>query len=195
MKLAPVVAFGASLLALSGEAAAGDMHMFLPVGGTLGYGFNPKSLSNGPLLGGEVSLAWMHGDKLLWTGIYSDVLHDFGAPGTRITLGPELGWAIFGVDGGMVLSTLDGAHAGFCGRFLISFAIVHAYMRVGHILDSPREGTYGELGFMLKVPIPLDGAFDAPHRRDYPRPEPKPQAPPPDLPVAAPEPTPEPQED
>lgn len=160
------------------EARAEGENLFFPVGATVGYSFNPKRLSNGAVLGGEASLAWVDIHSLMWFGGYADALHDFGSGSSRFTLGPELGWFIFGVDGGLVLSTLDDVHAGLCGRFLVTASIVSAYSRVGTVFSSPREGTYGELGLLVKLPIPLDTKLH-PRSRPPRTPEPPPPLPPP----------------
>ncbi len=156
--------------------------VFIPVGGSIGYGLNPKKLDDGVTLGGEVSAVVVDTYRLFWGGGYADVVHDFGSEATRLSIGPEIGWAVFGIDGGVVLSTLDGAHAGFCGRFLLSFVFAHAFIRLGHIIDAPREGTYGEVGVMFKLPIPLgDGNVSTTPRRPDPAPPTPPRQ---DLPIA-----------
>lgn len=164
--------------------------IWAPVGGTLGASFNPKKLDNGVVLGGEGSIAFVNHD-FLWAGGYVDAVHDFGANATRITIGPELGLLIFGVDGGLVLSTRDGVHAGMCGRLLMTVGALAAYARVGTVFSSPQEGTYGELGILVKIPIPIETGGGPPLQRKVapPPPPPEPPAPPPEeekpsLPVA-----------
>jgi hypothetical protein len=117
----------------STEALADKWEVFLPVGLTLGYGFNPKRL-------------------------------DFGADANRFSFGPEVGIGPFGIDGGAVISTLDGTHGGVTGRFLLTVGVLALYGRVGGIFDSPQEGTFGEIGLLIKAPIPIFGAriFDPP---------------------------------
>jgi len=174
------ITIAALLVAAEDHAEARDFTFFLPIGGGAGYAINPKALPSGGYISGEASFVGLHKEKVVWVGGYADVTRDLGSKTTRFTVGPEVGAWIFGLDGGWVVSNLDGLHHGVCGRFLLSFAFVHAYARVGHIFDSPQEGTYGEVGGMIKLPIPILLGGDAP-----PRP-PAREPPPPPLPVAAP---------
>lgn len=190
---AALVALGLSVFTERVARADRNWDLFLPVGGVTGYSFHPERVGNGAVLGGEASLVFLHNDNLTWLGGYVDAVHDFGPSATRISIGPELGKAIFGIDGGFVLSTYGGPHAGVCGRFLISLAVLHLYTRVGTIFDSPKEGTYGELGVMLKIPIPIDKDWPWNAPRPPPRPPPPPPSVPlqqegPSLPIAAPPP-------
>ena len=138
------------------------------------YGINLKRLEHGLISGGEASFMALTNRRMFRFRAYTDVIHDFGSDATRFTFGPELGLGPLGIDGGAVLSTLDGTHGGLTGRVLFTFGFIAAYARVGGIFDAPRESTYGELGMLLKLPIPVTGAgFDPPR----PPPEPAPLQP------------------
>src|SRR5262245_26778402 len=56
----------------------------LTAGGTVGTG------DRGVLIGGEASVVRMI--ERHFFGIYADGYYDFGADGTYVTIGPELGW-------------------------------------------------------------------------------------------------------
>lgn len=162
--------------------------IYAPIGVNMGAAFNPKRLDNGFILGGEASVAATNKDYL-WFGGYVDALHDFGADSTRISIGPELGLFIVGVDGGLVLSTLDGLHAGIVGRILLTLPVVSGYARLGTIFDSPQEGVYGEVGVLIKIPVPIPTGEDSSlERTGGPAPSPPPEPPP--MPKATPDPPP-----
>ncbi len=128
--------------------------LWLPMGVNLGYSVNPDPLSNGFLLGTELSLVYI-GKDFMWAGVYGDVLRDSGSKSTRMSVGAEAGAAIFGLDVGYVRQLSDPATDGFRARFLLSLAAVHLYGGVGHLFAEPEGQTYGEAGVLLKFPLML----------------------------------------
>lgn len=158
--------------------------VWLPIGMNFGYSINPDPAPNGFLVGPELSLVYLD-ESAYWLGAYTDVLRDFGSDITRLSAGLEGGVAVFGLDLGYVSAFSDGARAdGLRGRLLFSLAVVHLYGGVGHLFGEPESRTYGEVGLLLKAPIPL--WEDTTPRRPRYLPEPGPE--PPEYPAPAPAP-------
>lgn len=114
-----------------------------------GVSFGPK----GVYLGGELSVVRQF-QEFAWLGAYVDGVYDFGRDQKRFSIGPEVGWSAFGLDGGYLLA-LDGAgaHSGVTVRPLISIGFVTAYGRVSHLFE-PKH-TWLEAGLLLKYPFEL----------------------------------------
>jgi hypothetical protein len=157
---------GATITASSGAAVAEPNYapiptegLFVPVGINLGGALHPSiEGGSGFLFGGEVSLAYYRWGRYgpFWGGGYVDVLRDFGAGATRFSTGPEFGWGPIGIDLGYLGQVRSGVYShGFTGRFLLTIVFVTAYARWGHLFDDPRERNFGELGALLKFPIPI----------------------------------------
>lgn len=106
----------------------------------------------GALVGGELSAAYMGlGLPELWAGLYLDGLYDARTQGGRFSLGPELGWAWFGLDAGVVLD--DGA-VGWRARLLGTTGLACLY--VGALQSGDADGAVVfEVGLMAKIPFPL----------------------------------------
>lgn len=121
------------------------------VGPSAGASFQHPE-GGGFTLGGEVS-AVAATDSYLWYGAYVDGLYDFGASETRLSIGPEFGYLIFGVDGGYLLAaSAEGQRHGVSVRPLLTFGLVAAYSRLG-VLFGDRGDTFGEAGVLLKLPL------------------------------------------
>lgn len=155
------------LLVLPGRAGA-DMgpHIssgwYLPVGLNLGAGLHPD-LHHGFQIGGEVSFAYLDARKFIWGGGYVDVLRDLGAKSTRFSIGPEFGWSFIGIDAGYMGDIRDGDyHHGMTIRLLLTISIVSIYGRWGHVFGLDEESDFGEVGVLLKAPIPLKVKSDGP---------------------------------
>ena len=168
---------------------------FLPVGVNAAAAFGNSSRSAGFVGGLEASFVHINRD-LDWMGVYGDASYDTGIQRTRLTLGPEIGTAFLGVDGGFaMLLGGDKPYAGFVLRPMLTFSLVTIYGRFVDFPGEPTNTAWGELGVLIKIPIPI---VETPARtwetRDTP---PPPDAPVPNGPTPTPEtdpqPTPQPQ--
>lgn len=154
------LAFAAVALSVgvAGEAA-GDAGppinpgWYAPVGVVLGGAFRPID-ANGFLAGMEVSGARLS-RNLFWGGLYTDVLYDTGKKGARFSLGPELGFAMLGLDGGFMGEFSDHKFKkGVVLRGLLTFSIMAFYGRWGHFINES-DSNWGEFGVLFKLPLPI----------------------------------------
>jgi hypothetical protein len=107
------------------------------------------------LLGGEVSVA-KGTEGFSWFGGYADAVWLSARDRVRLGVGPELGFLMFGVDGGPLIEIDErGARGGIAVRPLLSFVFVHVYARFGRTFGD-RGSTFREVGMLLKYPIDLD---------------------------------------
>jgi hypothetical protein len=147
----------------------------LPVGATLGAALHPGNddAVTGFVLGGEVSLTSLEwpcegfsAEFQPWIGGYVDGLYDFGNGLGRVSTGPELGYGIFGLDGGPLLQ-LEGDDVRMGGqvRFVLTTGFVAFYVRQGFVPDAGID-RFTELGALLKLPIPI---FDSRYGVPYPQ--------------------------
>lgn len=111
----------------------------------------------GDLCGGvELSLARLEEDEgLFWYGVYGDAIYHSGAEALRMTIGPEVGLFLLGVDGGLLVEKQHTeTRFGFAVRALFSAAVLTPYLRYGHVLTG--EGhRYFESGVLFKLPMPM----------------------------------------
>ncbi len=126
--------------------------LYLPAGLSLGAALRPD-LPNGFTLGAEVSAVWLETDRFVWLGLYADAVYDFGLEAARFSVGPELGWSVFGLDGGLLVQRAgDVTHTGFTVRPLVTLGFVAAYLRWGHLPSAPAPN-FAELGLLMKWPL------------------------------------------
>jgi len=118
------------------------------------------------VLGGEVSAArlFRHGP---WYGAYADGLHDFRRDTTRLSLGVEAGYRLIGLDLGPVVELGgDQTRSGLRFRVVLTGAWLTVYggpvIRLGDVGDEGR--VTGEIGALIKVPLPLQGGQLSPVR-------------------------------
>jgi hypothetical protein len=147
--------------------------LVLNVGANIGLSSHEQS-SSGFLVGGEASLAFLHlkadereheGDAPgvpmigtpIWLGLYADLLRDTGSDTTRMSVGPELGTALIGVDGGLLAEVGGDTRWGVTVRPVLTVGLVSLYGRWGHFADDLRDPDFFEAGLLLKVPVPLWG--------------------------------------
>ncbi len=148
---------------------------FLPVGVSGAYAIH-KQASDG--FAGGLELSLVHDSEFSWQGAYVDLVRDFAADRTRVSLGPEIGVGFLGIDGGYLLDTGHGyTRHGFCVRPMFTLGVAMLYARLGELYGVERESV-GEIGILLKFPVLLHEGVN-PHRPIYEPPEP-PDARPPD---------------
>lgn len=128
---------------------------YLLVGGPIAF-TNTTAAPALVAVGAEASLAcWACTGAPTWAGGYADIVHDFGAEQTRISVGPELGLLIFGIDGGLLAAVeRDATSLGLVGRITLSAAILHLYFRGGGTFGDHGFG-YIEAGLLWKAPFLL----------------------------------------
>lgn len=120
------------------------------------HGYEDEGDGMPPTLVLESSLARLDSDDW-FVGGYVDTAFDFSSESARISLGPEIGYSLFGVDGGYVLSIgYEGqVDHGVTVRLFVTCGYFVAYGRVGHLFGGAGH-TWSEWGFLLKLPIRLD---------------------------------------
>lgn len=131
---------------------------FNALGGVvLGKSFN-KQADDGFVLGGELSFAVTHVKdtksflpETIWYGAYVDVIHDYGADQTRASIGPELGFMMVGVDGGLLVQLSDDRRVGFTMRPVVTFGVLTVYARHNRFADSMPDNKTWEAGVLIKL--------------------------------------------
>ena len=128
----------------------------ITVGLTLGarFGLGREDLTSF-VLGAETSVVSL-GNSMVWYGAYADVVYDFGYQATRVTVGPEFGWAYFGGDGGLAVQfDREGSQFGFAVRPLMTLGVAAAFLRLEHFPGPDSSPGLAEVGALLKAPLPL----------------------------------------
>ncbi len=168
MKRGRALALSAALVAAGAPAARADVGpesewYFL---GGVNAGATVEEAVADFLLGAEVSAArlFRHGS---WYGVYADGVRDFRRESTRLSLGIEAGQSLIGADLGPVIELGD--HTRLAGRFrvVLTGAWLTVYggpvFRFGSLDEGELRFT-GEVGFLVKVPLPLEGGQLSPVR-------------------------------
>jgi hypothetical protein len=112
---------------------------------------HPES-SSGLLIGAEGSSVYQRGGDLggAWFGGYCDLIGDLGVDALRFTVGPEIGYSVFGLDGGFAGQIADGRFAsGLAVRTVITVGPLAVYGRWLHFPGMP-EPDVGEVGILIK---------------------------------------------
>jgi hypothetical protein len=116
-------------------------------------------------LGAEVSAARLF-RRGAWYGVYADTLRDFRRDATRVSAGVEAGYRLAGLDLGPVVEFGDETRTGLRVRAVLTGAWVTLYggpvIRLGDLGGDQR--LTGEVGFLIKVPLPLQGGRLSPVR-------------------------------
>lgn len=117
------------------------------------------------MLGAEVSAARLH-RRGAWYGAYADGIRDFRRDSTRFSLGFEGGYSLIGGDIGPVVELDDENRFGMRFRVVLTAAWFTAYggpvIRFGD--QGEEERLTGEVGVLLKFPLPLQGGHLSPVR-------------------------------
>ncbi len=110
----------------------------------------------GYFIGGELSFAFLkEGDFL---GVYTDAYYDWGASGTYLTGGIELGHKFISLDGGMALRFDSATRTGFAARVSVGLGVASAYLRYMHFpsnlgdMPIPNDDVI-QVGIQLKLPL------------------------------------------
>lgn len=162
-----VAAFGLAALGSPPRAQAdfvspGDFSLsgiYAPIGVNVGAALRSQG-ANGLIIGGELSLLRYWEERSYFLGAYVDYLYDRGIGTHRVSLGPELGWAMTvasaGLDVGPVLE-LDGGRTRLAirPRVFASFLCFVAYAGGTMRLTDGDQRFTTEVGALLKFPIPL----------------------------------------
>lgn len=131
-------------------------------GGTVALG------DRGALVGGELSLVRLRNANFV--GLYGDGYYDWGANGTWVTGGLELGRRLtsltqyglpvgLGLDGGIAVRLAeDDREIGATVRLTSGFGVVGIYVRYAHFWDTPNDGNVIQVGLLLKMPIWAGGS-------------------------------------
>ena len=146
-----------------------DANIWMPVGLSTGYALHdldPNDIPNGALLGPEVSLVRITND-VVWYGGYVDFLWDFGSDRQRLSVGPEFGYSVLGIDGGYVLEQGDKLRHGLAVRPLLTLGVFGIGLRTVKVFGDGGE-TLAEINVLVKLPFPVANT----HEHD-PTPDPK----------------------
>ncbi len=117
----------------------------------------------GFVLGLEGSLVHIENTER-WAGVYAEVAaipvhpasQTSGTHGFRLSVGPEAGMSVVGLDGGYVLEAYNGRlHHGLQVRGLLTIGVAAVWVRWVQLLGV--SGSHAEMGVLLKVPIEFGG--------------------------------------
>lgn len=150
-----------SLLAVPRLAAADDppftigpQPLWFVLGGVT-TGGTVALADRGALVGGELSVVRLRDGN--YFGFYGDGYYDWGADGTYVTGGLELGHKFLGIDAGGALRRAGGeTDAGFAGRVAIGIGVFSVYVRYAHF-DSMTEDNVLQVGALVKLPLATFG--------------------------------------
>jgi hypothetical protein len=121
---------------------------YLMAGATGGAAF--RSAGTGGFVGAEASVVRMHND--LWFGLYTDGAYDFGRRSPVLSIGPEFGYDVLGLDTGAGLRWSSGAPvAGVMSRLSVNTGVVGFYGR--HIYWFGPQSHAIQAGMTLKFPL------------------------------------------
>jgi hypothetical protein len=107
----------------------------------------------GGFVGGELSLARLLSGRTL--GLYADAYYDFGADGTYVSAGPELGWKVLALDGGVAArfdGGMDGTDLGGTARLCLTVGVVSLCGRYSRF-DADADQDVLQIGAMFKLPL------------------------------------------
>jgi len=106
----------------------------------------------GLFVGGELSLARLRESN--YFGFYADGYYDWGADGTYLTGGLELGRKAIGIDGGAALRLAGGEREfGVTGRLNVSIGLFGLYARYAYFPDAMADDHVLQVGVAFKLPL------------------------------------------
>ncbi len=158
-----------SVASFSGGAARADAAPKPESGlwGSLGVplGLGVHRGPNQFFFGAEASLFHLNRD-FRWLGGYADIVAEPSSEAVRVSVGPEIGMAVLGIDGGYVRELGGAKRHGFAVRPMLSLAFTTLAFRIGHF-PGEKGGSYGELTLLVKVPFEIS---TQPYRHARPEP-------------------------
>ncbi|MGM0555947.1 MAG: hypothetical protein ACQEVA_06195 [Myxococcota bacterium] len=143
----------------TGESGEGDVFTFgsepgwQMLGGiTAGGAFG--SLGGGGFAGLELSISRLQ--RRVWWGGYLDATYDFAQRGAMATVGPQIGYGLVGLDGGLAGRVDTGESPGRTdfgpqARLVITTGFLGIYGRYVYLLDG--RDHLGQAGILLKLPL------------------------------------------
>jgi hypothetical protein len=115
-------------------------------GGTVAFA------DRGAYVGGELSVARLRTGN--YVGFYADGYYDWGADGTYVTGGLELGHKFLGIDGGGALRFAGGERElGVTGRLSVSIGLFGLYARYAYFSEAMTDDHVLQVGVALKLPL------------------------------------------
>ncbi len=160
--LAPSVAGASALPRLDG--------LWMPIGVSLGGAIRQEG-SIGFVLGGELSVVDLrphNSANVWWFGGVADATWDFAHEAMRHRVGAEVGLAVANFEVAYLGELHEGAYRpGFNLRAGFSQAFVSIYGGYGHLFGDGAGANFGELGFLVKFPIPLAIGANRPGNKSH----------------------------
>lgn len=115
-------------------------------GGTVAFA------DRGAYVGGELSVARLRNGNFF--GFYADGYYDWGADGTYVTGGLELGRRFIGIDGGAALRFADGERdLGVTGRLTLGVGMIGLYARYAYFGQAMTDEHVLQVGLAIKLPL------------------------------------------
>lgn len=106
----------------------------------------------GAFVGGELSVARLRDGNYI--GLCADGYYDWGADGTYVTAGVELGRRFVGIDAGAALRFADGERdLGVTGRLSVSMGLFGLYARYTYFTEAMADEHVLQLGLAFKLPL------------------------------------------
>ena len=133
----------------------GPTAMWVLLGG-LTTGGSVALSDKGYFVGGEVSAACLRDSNYI--GFYGDGYYDWGANGTYVTSGIEMGHKFIGVDGGFALRFDTETRVGFAARASVGVGVAQIFVRYVHFptrigaMTIPNDDVV-QVGLELKLPF------------------------------------------
>lgn len=107
----------------------------------------------GGFVGGELSVARLLSARTI--GFYADAYYDFGADGTYVSAGPELGLKVLALDGGIAArfdGGMDGTDLGGTARLCATVGVVSLCGRYSRF-DADEDKNVIQIGALFKLPL------------------------------------------
>lgn len=105
----------------------------------------------GGYVGGEISLARLVSGRTM--GLYADAYYDFGADGTYVSAGPELGWKVLALDGGVAGRFTEDNDLGATARLCVGAGLFSLCGRYTRFFSADAHEDVLQFGALLKLPL------------------------------------------
>jgi hypothetical protein len=129
----------------------GSRPAWILLGGVTGGG-TVALADRGAFVGGELSLVRLREGN--YVGFYADGYYDWGADGTYVTGGVELGHKVVGIDGGAALRLAGGERdLGVTGRLSVGMGLLGLYARYAYFGDAMADEHVLQVGLAFKLPL------------------------------------------